>query len=514
MFARLAVAALLASTTIVGVAPNPASDGDAGEFVVVSFGTPTNTTGWTITDSHHRAAFPNRTLSGTVAVSTAPATTRSRTPHPVVEVTGSLSLSNAGDRVTIRTRHNRTVDALSYGRAPTAERWDGDTWTPLGATDFPPVTATNVSLSAFVLPDDPGQPVAAIADADRRLYLAGYTITSTRVTDALVAAANAGVDVRVLVGGSVAGGVPRAEITQADRLSAAGVDVRVLGGERARYRFHHAKYVVADDRAVVLSENWKPSGSGGHANRGWGVSVADARLAAHLAAVFRADTGWPDARPWAAARDTLTARNRSVASGEFATRFPPVTTQADRAVVHVAPDNARQGVHALLDNATESVVVEQPRLDPHGEFTTALVDAAKRGVRVRVLLSGRWYNEAQNRNTTRRLNAVADAHELDLAAAIVEPRSRFEKVHVKGAVVDGERAVVGSLNWNTQAATKNREVVVVIDDPAVATYYGRAFRADWRGGAWRLPVGVAVACCVAVTAGLLAAAARIEFEAG
>ncbi|WP_336036877.1 phospholipase D-like domain-containing protein [Halobacterium yunchengense] len=512
MLVRVLVAVALASATVVGVAPNPASDGDAGEFVVVRFDEPTDTTGWTIADDHGAAALPNRTLSGTVALSTDPAAARNRTDHRVVGLSGDLSLSNAGERVELRDG-NRTVDALAYPGAPTAESWDGDAWTPLGATDFDAFTATDAAVTAFALPDAPGPPVDVLESADDRLYLAGYTFTSARATSALVDAARRGVDVRVLVEGGVAGGAPEPEAERLTALDAAGVEVRVVDGERARYSFHHAKYAVADDRAVVLSENWQPGGTGGHGNRGWGVTVDDAGVADHLAAVFRADTGWPDARPWRAVRGNFTTVDGGAATADFPTRFPATAASADRVRVLLAPENARRGVRDLVGAADESLLVEQPRLDPRGAFANWTIDAARRGVRVRVLLSGKWYNRAENRNATERLNRVAAAEDLDLEAELVEPRSRFEKIHVKGAVVDGERALVGSLNWNDHAATENREVVVVVDDDAVAGYYERAFRADWRGGAWRLPVGLAA---VVATAGLAAGwcATRIEFEAG
>lgn len=510
MLVRLAVAALLASATIAAVAPNPASDGDAGEFVVVEFAEPTNTTGWTVGDDHSEAALPNRTLSGTVALSTEPTAARNRTEHRVVGLSGDLSLSNAGERVELRT-NGETVDAMAYEDAPTAERWDGESWTPLGATDFPVVAAENVSVSAFALPDDAGPPLDVVESADGRLYLAGYTFTSARVTSALADAASEGVDVRVLVEGGVAGGAPSPEAERLGALQEAGADVHVVDGERARYSFHHAKYAVADDRTVVLSENWKSSGTGGHGNRGWGVVVDDPTVADHLADVFCADTGWPDAKPWRAVRGNFTTVDGAPANDSYPNRFPPVETRAEGVEVLLAPDNAREGVRELVGSADESLLVEQPRLDAQGAFANWTIDAARRGVRVRVLLSGKWYNEAENRNTTDRLNRVAAAENLDLEAKLVEPRSRFEKVHVKGAVVDGERAVVGSLNWNDHAATENREVVVVVNDPTVGDYYRRAFRADWRGGAWRLPVGVGAAVTAAALVGV-AAASRFEFE--
>jgi cardiolipin synthase len=507
---RVLVAFALASAAITGVAPNPATDGDVGEFVVVEFDEPTNTTGWVLSDDQSTAVLPDRTLSGTVALSTAPNATRNRTDYPVVGLDGSLSLANSGDRVEL-VAENRTIDEISYEDASTAELWNGETWTPLGATAVQPVTVESVSVSAFALPDAAGPPLDVVESAADRLYLAGYTFTSKRVTRALVDAAAQGVDVRVLVEGGVAGGAPSPEGERLDRLVAAGVDVRVLDGERARYSFHHAKYAVADDRAVVLSENWKPSGTGGHGNRGWGVALSDDETADHLASVFLADATWADAKPWRAVRENFTVVDGDPATASYPTRFPSVDVRADSVRVLVAPDNARAGIRDLVASADESLLVEQPRLDPRGAFANWTIDAARRGVRVRVLLSGKWYNRASNRNTTTRLNRIADDEGLDLEAKLVEPRSRFEKVHVKGALVDGEHAVVGSMNWNEHAATENREVVVVVADERVATYYGRAFRADWRGGAWRLQVGL---MAVVVTATLFAAwcARVVQFD--
>lgn len=510
MLVRVAVGVLLASATITAAAPNPAASGDAGEFVAVRFSEETNTSGWVVADGETTAPLPNRSLSGTVALSTDPAVARNRTDLPVVGLDGRLSLSNGGERVALRAE-NRTVDAVTYPSAPEAERWDGDGWTPIGATDFPSFTAENVAVTGFVLPDAPGPPLSLVESADSRLYLAGYTLTSERVTTALVAAADRGVNVRVLVEGGPAGGTPATQAKRLDALAAADVEVRVVDGDRARYSFHHAKYAVADGRAVVLSENWKPSGTGGHASRGWGVTLRDERVADHLASVFRADAGWADAKPWRRVRENVTLVESEPASASYPTRFPSVSAHADSARVLLAPDNAREGVRELVASANESLLVEQVSVDPDSGFLNWTVAAARRGVRVRVLLSGAWYTREDNRNVTRKLERIAERENLDLRARLVEPRSRFEKIHVKGAVVDGERVLVGSLNWNEHAATENREVSVVIQDDEIADQYERAFRADWRGGAWRLPVGLVGVVAAATLLGGLCVR-RIEFE--
>jgi phosphatidylserine/phosphatidylglycerophosphate/cardiolipin synthase-like enzyme len=481
VLARIALAVLLASATITGVVPNPTTDGDRGEFVTVRFDESTNTSGWYLGDGESTAPLPNRTLTGEVALSTEPDAVGNRTTLPVVGLDGSLSLSNGGEWVRLRAG-DRTAANVTYPDAPEAELWNGESWTPLGASDFAAFAAQHVNVTSFVLPDAPGPPLELLRSAEDRLYLAGYTLTSRRATATLAAAAARGVDVRVLVDGGPVGGMPRSEAVRLDTLVDAGVRVRVLDGDRTRYSFHHAKYAVADDHATVLTENWKPAGTGGHGSRGWGVTVRDDRVADHLARVFEADASWASAKRWPAVRPNVTLVDDDPADGSFPTRFRPVTETAGRVEVLVAPDNARSGVREFVRSAEDSLLVQQVSVDPESAFLNWTVAAARRGVRVRVLLSGAWYAREANRNVTERLNSLAASENLDLAAKVAAPRSRYAKIHAKGAVVDGERALVGSLNWNDHALTENREVAVVVYSDRVATQFSRAFRADWRGG--------------------------------
>ncbi|MFB6091777.1 MAG: phospholipase D-like domain-containing protein, partial [Haloquadratum sp.] len=86
--------------------------------------------------------------------------------------------------------------------------------------------------------------------------------------------------------------------------------------------------------------------------------------------------------------------------------------------------------------------------------------------------------EASNRALVARAARLRDRG-LPIEARIARPAGRFGKVHAKGAVIDGETALVGSLNWNTHSAAENREVVLALDGAEPAAYYGRVFAADW-----------------------------------
>jgi phosphatidylserine/phosphatidylglycerophosphate/cardiolipin synthase-like enzyme len=490
---------------IVALRPNPVADDDRGEYVVVTYPAGAN---WTLGDGETRVGLPED--GGRVVV----------TPTPdAVNGTGTvvaaldLRLSNAAE--VLRLRHGRVVvDAVRYEHAPDGEvlRPNAGGWEPVGATDFEPNATGPTTVRAFVLPDAPDVAVGTVRAADRRVLLAGYTVSSWRLARALAAAAERGATVRVLVEGGPVGGITRRSARVLDWLATQGVAVAVMDGPRARYTFHHAKYAVVDDRAMVLTENFEPSGTGGHASRGWGVVLSDADAAAHLARVFRADAGWRDTRAWRAFRRNRTFVEGDAPNATYPSRFRPRDLAVDDGRVLVAPDNAEAGIVAAVRSAEESVLVQQVSVGGRRQpFLRAAVDAARRGVRVRVLLSSAWYVEDDNRELVTWLNGLAAEERLPLSARLAEPRSRYGKIHAKGVVVDRETVVLGSVNWNNHSARQNREVAVALHGEAVGRYYARVFEADWRGGTRRLPLGVALAV-VAVGGGTAWAGGRIRFE--
>jgi phosphatidylserine/phosphatidylglycerophosphate/cardiolipin synthase-like enzyme len=504
---------------IVAVYPNPLTDEDAGEFVVVRTG---GLTGLRLGDGESNVSLS--ATPRTVAVSPDPAVARNRTDHPVVR--GDLALANGGERL-VFAHGNATLDVVAYPDAPEGERWlqaergrsagteSGDRWTwrPLGfeprsVHDYGPANAT-----VFVLPDAPGVPVETLRSADRRLLLGGYTLTASRVVDALVAAHRRGVTVRVLVDDAPVGGVGGREARALDRLAAAGLAVRVVGTGPARFDFHHPKYAVVDDRALVTSENWKPAGTGGNGSRGWGVRVDSAAVAADLAGLFRNDSTARDTTAWDAYRRGETYRSENATVGSYPTRFPAERVRVEGVRVLTAPGNAERAVVDLLNGADESVAVIQPSIGgPHQPFLRATVRAARRGVEVQVLLSNAWYAEEENERLVEWLNRRAATEDLPLSAKLARPGGRFEKIHTKGLVVDGETAV-GSLNWNNNSARENREVALVLEGQAAAGYYRRTFDADWRGGgSTRLPVGVVAGAAIAVVVALLVARREVTFD--
>ncbi|PSP97746.1 phospholipase [Halobacteriales archaeon QS_1_68_44] len=442
---------------LVAVYPDPVARGDPGEFVVVRFPRATNGTNWTLTDGKTVARLPNRTLSGTVALSTDPELRR-------------------GDD---------TVDATRYRSAPEASVWNASRggWRPLGTTDKDPVRTNGGPATTFVLPDAPDRTVETLRQADDRLLLASYTLTSERVADALVAAHDRGATVRVLLDGSPVGGMADRQARILDRLAEAGVEVRLLTGPYARYTHHHPKYAVVDDRALVLTENFKPAGTGGMSSRGWGVVLEDAAAADSLASLHGADRSW---------------------------RAAPQDVSVSSASVLVAPDNAADAVVERIDAADDRVLVQQMTIDGRdNRLLRAVLRAADRGVTVRVLLSDAHYVAAENTELADWLGRRADSEGWDLEARVDDPDG-YEKIHAKGVVVDGT-ALVGSLNWGRTPQTENREVVVALEGGGAADYYASVFDDDWGGSEERpLPTALLGGAAVALAAAALVARG-IEF---
>ena len=506
---------------IVELYPNPLSEENRGEYLVVSLPERGN---WSLSDGYYDAGIPAN-ASGTVVLSADPNWTRSVLAFAETGVAATdarsvrrlgdyFPLSASGDRIELR-RNGSVVDVVAYDRVQEGYRWRADwgEWRPRGYRPRSPRSTANAAVTPFVLPDSPEVPIEPLRTADDRLYVAGYTLTSERVAAALVVAADRGVDVRVLVEGSPVGGFPAPSARLLDGLTAAGVEVRVLDGAAERFRFHHPKYAVADDRAVVLTENWKRSGTGGRTNRGWGVLVGpggaerNATVADDLAALFRADFEARDARPWRAFRADTEFHDGGRANGSYPTRFPaPADPTTANVTVLTAPGNAADRIVARIDAADERVLAIVPRVGgPNDRIVRALRRAADRGVDVHLLLSGAWYDYEANRALAENLSAEPIA--VDLAA----PRGRYGKVHAKGLVVD-DTAVVGSLNWNPSARTENREVLLAVESESVADFYARAYAADWRGGGVHLPVGLAGGLAVALAGAVAVARRTIAFE--
>ncbi len=506
--------------SLVGFVANPYADEDAGEYVVVEFPHPTNTTGWTLVDDAGAvASLPAATLEDRVVLSPEPEAVELNESVPVHPLGGQLQLANGGDALELRRTDGSAVAATSYDDAPEGERYaltdDGWQWRVPGTTSLDPVTTEPDRATAFVLPDAPAVVESQLRAAEQRILLGGYTLTSDRVLEALLDAESSGVTVRVLLEGSPVGGVSQQQADALDRLRNAGVQVTVLAGPKDPFGVHHAKYVVVDDSALVLTENFKPAGTGGHSSRGWGVVVEGGETATELASLFHADRTGPGAVDWTDHRSSIDPVPGGSSTQTYPTHFTPKDVPLQQAELLVAPDNARSNVETLLRSANDSIRIQQMGIEGIDDpLLQAAIDAARNGTDVEVLLSSANYAVAENRALVTAIDRLAERDALPIDAKLVDPRGRFSKVHAKVAIVDERHVVLGSLNWNPAAYEENREVVLVLTGEEIAAYYTAVFDADARDEPlWPVPTGIVVAVCVLWVALALLAVARIRWAA-
>ncbi|MES2951122.1 MAG: cardiolipin synthase ClsB [Pseudomonadota bacterium] len=111
--------------------------------------------------------------------------------------------------------------------------------------------------------------------------------------------------------------------------------------------------------------------------------------------------------------------------------------------------------------AHQEVVIANAYFLPGGKLRRALIHAAKRGVRVRLLLQGRYEYFMQ-------YHGARPVFGVLLAAGVEIHEYSAGFLHAKVAVVDGHWATVGSSNLDPLSLLLAREANVVIDDAPFA----------------------------------------------
>lgn len=499
---------------IVEICPDTWLSGEADEFFVLAVDGSLD--GVSVTDGEGTASFPpDASGGGRIVVARNGSAYRlvhgilpdfelqGVSPAPDMVRNKDLRLGNDHDELTLLV-HGTVVDRVAWPgdvrpRQGQVHFQENGVWDPrvlmIGQSRFSPLTVCNVSGTAFIAPDCSSDVLEdLVASARTSLLLNAYELTDPALTEGLLAARARGVQVTVLVEGGPVGGIPSGEWAVFARLLEAGIPVHRIGsGEtaHARYRFNHAKYLVADGRwTMVTTENWKPAAfppAGQQGNRGWGVVLDDPRIAAYFREVFTEDLGGQDIEPITTVRPGAV----ETSSGRgYTPRFTPAPFQDATVTVVLAPDTADQ-VTALVASAQTSVLIEQAYISNESgtrlqRYLDAAVDAARRGVKVRVLLDSAWFNtedEADNDEQVALINRIATSEGLALEARLVDLQARgLTKVHTKGVVVDGRQVLISSINWNEGSPSFNREAGVIVDDPGTGGYYTAAFDADWGSG--------------------------------
>jgi phosphatidylserine/phosphatidylglycerophosphate/cardiolipin synthase-like enzyme len=324
------------------------------------------------------------------------------------------------------------------------------------------------------------------------------------------------------------------------------VEMRKGAGGVRRFRYNHAKYIVVDQSALLLgSENYAPGGhpeAGTLGNRGWEVLVYDAEPARWFAQLFAKDSDprQPDVQNMLSSSGAVTQPGAAkpilpkTTPSAGILQANPAYAASDGQII-TSPNNSLKGLLNLIQSARSSLDIEQmsfnmnwfvpgittsatPTLSP---IADALLAAARRGVRVRILLNDEFafFNNGNqgndpdgsedvrtlafmenlvqgsaqpaktttNRKTVEALMQVARTERLPLEARIANLRAMgVAYIHNKGVIVDRQITLISSINWTQNSITNNRETALALTSPQIAAYFGRAFDQDWNRSATQI----------------------------
>ncbi len=316
-----------------------------------------------------------------------------------------------------------------------------------------------------------------------------------------------------------------------------------------RYTYNHGKYAVIDSNiSIIMSGNWKPTGvptDNSFGNRDWGIVIKNPEVSGLLKTVFESDwspvsdhqndthyfdinsmvygpppkfykinytnsTNWYEPITDLLRKDSIISFN-----SEFTVELvfsPDTSARSDAAIIGMIKNADKsvfiQQMDCNLDwrlSSTSSNKLSFNWSDPehyylewsdgkkyYNEYLTAAIDAARRGLYVKILLDSRYVeqdvgigeltkdSEVDNFDTVKYINKVAD---LEGLTENLEARLCFlnglEKMHNKGMIVDGHKTFISSINWNYNSVANNREVGVIIDYSNLAYYYIISFNHDW-----------------------------------
>lgn len=310
--------------------------------------------------------------------------------------------------------------------------------------------------------------VAALDGAQHAIHFETYIFADDSVGRAVLAslerAALRGVAVRLLVDGFGAADFVRA---LSGRARAAGVEVRVFvppawwRPRRRLLRRLHRKIVVIDERLAYVG--------GINVNDEPGFDAVDGEPIGP-----RLDVAVQCEGPIVAAIADATRRLWwivGVAHGRSGYGAPPRRVPPGRPrrrgvrAAFVVRDNLRNR-HSVersylraIARARREILIANAYFLPGRRFLRALVRAARRGVRVRLLLQGRVEYRLQH-------HAQRALYGRLLAAGVEIHEYRSSYLHAKAAVVDGRWSTVGSSNIDPLSLLLAREANVVVRDRA------------------------------------------------
>ena len=322
------------------------------------------------------------------------------------------------------------VVACSHGH-PTTEPTP-DAAAPDAGPDFcSPTDPRQIAVDVAPTPETGEQPyLDALANPQSIIRIEIYEMGYGGILDALTAAAQAGIDVRIIFD------VAQTSVNQKyyDQLSAAGAKV---AWSSTQFTYQHAKFFVVDDRVAVITTGNFSKKYSIDLERNFVATDRDPADLADLVNLFDAD--------WAGAVPAMSC-----------TRLV------------ISPINARERILDLIASAQHTLAIESMQF-ADAAVRSAVAARVAAGVDVRVMIAEASWISA---------NAAAATYLKGLGLTV----KSIPNLHTKVIVVDGVRAYLGSENLSANSLDHNREVGLIVTDASSIAPLQTTFEKDWAAG--------------------------------
>jgi cardiolipin synthase len=301
--------------------------------------------------------------------------------------------------------------------------------------------------------------LAAIAGAERSIALECYIFHPGQTGEAFIAAlgerARAGVPVRIILD---AVGSRRLRRRHVQRLAAAGC--QVVWHPRARWRRAH-RLINSTHREILVVDGCVAFTGGAGISDWWVIS-------------YKGQPPWRDTMirvegPVVASCQAVFAENWLECRGDILAGeewFPPIepcgTTEA--MVVKNSPSFAgsRALFQALIECASREIRLTTPYFVPDPSFLSALIERARSGVSVVILVPGHRMDHPWVRLSSRRLFRPL----VDAGIRLFEYQPSM--IHQKLMIVDRRWAVLGTTNFDMMSFEYLDEINIAVRDEAFA----------------------------------------------
>ena len=294
------------------------------------------------------------------------------------------------------------------------------------------------SRSLIVLPDDAAKPILdAIAGAKKTLRVKMFVFSDPALLDAVIAAHERGVRVRVMLNPERRSGEEDNEATR-KALAKAGIEVK--DSNPAVDLTHEKSMVVDDEVAFVKSLNWATKNL--TETRDYAVVTSHRHEVEEVVACFEAD--------W------------------HRKKFEP----GDGAHLIWCPINGRDRIAQFIDEVKHTLFVENERYQD-AVILERLVRAAERGVKVHVLA-----RPPHSLKKEKLVEGVGGLRILDDVGIKIH-KLKGLKLHGKMLLADGAAAIVGSINLAPGSFDSRRELAIEVRDSEVVDRLHKIAKHDW-----------------------------------